>query len=98
MQNFQKQFVPDYILLKFAAIQTSQRTYLKEKNSISVISSHPRGYRSIRRPESKDILNSIIIMLFKNTQIPKGKIQLTFLYLGKSSLLHWVQKVFVGDF
>ena len=33
MQNFQKQFVPNYILLKFAAIQTSQRTYLKEKTA-----------------------------------------------------------------
>ena len=36
MQNFWKQCVPNFILHKFAAMQTSQHTYLKEKTEINV--------------------------------------------------------------
>ena len=36
MQNFWKQCVPNFILHKFAAMQTSQHTYLKEKTEINI--------------------------------------------------------------
>ena len=37
-RHFRKQCAPNFIVREFAAIQTSQHTYLKEKNSS--ISSH----------------------------------------------------------
>ena len=61
-RKVRKQCAPTFILREFAAIKTSQHTYLKwgtKKTAFPVISNHPRGNGSIARPVERYVdLNS----------------------------------------
>ena len=103
----------DFLGLIFGGAYFRNLRYLKNSNLLQhkLLNIHNQRKKSAFHPfpvilgetdqyedKSKDIWNSNITTLFKNTRILKGKIQLTFSYLGKSSLLQWVQKVIVCDF
>ena len=64
--NFRKQCALNFILCEFAAIQTSQHTYLKEKTAAfpwrrkTEELSYPFGELDQCKDQSKDILNLIL--------------------------------------